>query len=476
MNTTPPTACASWPRLAAHAESWAGTHTSDLFASDSARAGALMAAAPGMRYEYGRQRVNALTLRLLTQLAHERGFAEWRDALLAGGNVNTSENRAAAHTALRAGDDAPDDVRQSLARMRELALGLRRGAIRRIISIGIGGSDLGPRLVADALGDADSVQKVRFVANVDPLELARALHGAEPSSTAFIVVSKTFSTQETLANAAAAMRWLGSTPAGGRMIAATSNAAAARAFGIAEVLAMPESVGGRFSLWSAAGLGAMCAIGPEAFDELLEGAREIDIHFATAGLDANVPVLMALLGVWNTNFLGAHAHAVLPYSHALRFLPAWLQQLEMESNGKCVDHAGRQVGYATAPVIFGAEGTVGQHSFHQWLHQGTQAVPSDFIVFEGSDSTLRANAEAQAEALMRGTVDPGLPAWRQQPGDRASSTLRFERLDSRNLGRLLALYEHKVFVQGVVWNVNSFDQWGVELGKVLAKQILQKEQ
>jgi glucose-6-phosphate isomerase len=217
----------------------------------------------------------------------------------------------------------------------------------------------------------------------------------------------------------------------------------------------------------------MCAIGPEAFDEILEGAREMDAHFAAAPFEENVPVLMALLSVWNINFLGSTAYAVLPYAHALRMLPAWLQQLEMESNGKRVDHDGRALDYATAPVVFGAEGTVGQHSFHQLLHQGTHVVPADFIVFERSHGMLKANAEAQAEALLHGTTDPELPPWRQQPGGRPSSTLRLQQIDARNLGRLLALYEHKVFAQGVIWNVNSFDQWGVELGKALANRILQ---
>jgi glucose-6-phosphate isomerase len=474
MNITSPLSCPSWPRLAAHAATWTGTRTADLYANDARRAETFMAAAPGMRYEYGRQRVTQLTLRLLVQLAQERGFAGWREAMLGGGTVNTTENRSAGHVMQRAGDDAPEDVRRELARMRALAAGLRGGSMRRIINIGIGGSDLGPRMVADALGGPEGSHKVRFVANVDPLELDRALAGADPATTAFIVVSKTFTTQETLANAERARHWLGSAPVAKHMIAATSNVAAARAFGIEEILPMQDSVGGRFSLWSTVGFGAMCAIGPAAFDELLDGARESDIHFATAPLEANVPLLMALLGVWNGNFLGACAHAVLPYAHALRQLPAWLQQLEMESNGKCVDHAGERVGYETAPVIFGAEGTVGQHSFHQFLHQGTQAVPADFIVFEEAHELLRANAEAQAEALMHGTADPALPPWRQQPGDRPSSTLRFERMDAKNLGRLLATYEHKVFAQGVIWNINSFDQWGVELGKRLANEILKK--
>ena len=478
MNTTPPDTCASWTRLAAHAETWRGTHLRDLFDGDPRRATALCATAPGMRLDFSRQRVNALTLRLLTQLAQERGFAEWREALLDGRPVNTSENRAAGHTALRAGEEAPHEVKAALGRMRELADGLRDGRFRRVVNLGIGGSDLGPRLVADALPAAAGAPDVRFVANVDPRELERALEGAEPDSTLFIVVSKTFTTQETLANAVNARHWLGERPISRHMIAGTAKPSRARQFGITEVLPMPDWVGGRFSLWSCAGFAAMCAIGPDAFDELLAGARDTDRHFADAAPESNLPLLMALLGVWNINFLGARSHAVLPYAHALRLLPAWLQQLEMESNGKRVDHDGRSLAYQTCPVIFGAEGTVGQHSFHQLLHQGTLTVPSDFIVFDqlpgdpAATEVLAANAQAQAEALVRGTNDPGLAPWRRHPGDRPSTTLHVERLDARNLGRLLALYEHKVFAQGVVWNIDSFDQWGVELGKQLAGEIL----
>ena len=484
MNTTPPVSCASWSRLAAHAATWSGTRLADLFAADPKRAQTLAVEAAGIRLDFSRQRVTALTLRLLTQLAGERGLAEWRQALLEGMPVNTTENRAAGHTALRAGAGAPAEVQQTLARMRELAAQLGSGAVRRIVNLGIGGSDLGPRLVADALGargDSQGKLEVRFVANADPLALARALEGAEPDTTYFIAASKTFTTQETLANAARARQWLGTRPLAKHMAAATENAEAARRFGIDEVLPIPAWVGGRYSLWSAAGFAAMCAIGPDAFDELLAGARDMDEHFAAAPPETNLPVLLALLGVWNVNFLGIHTHAVLPYAHALRGLPAHLQQLEMESNGKRVDHDGRTLEYATAPLVFGAEGTVGQHSFHQWLHQGTQAVSADFIVVEhlGGDAQgaafLAANAEAQAEALLHGATDPELPAWRRQPGDRPSSTLHLELLDARNLGRLIALYEHKVFVQGVVWNIDSFDQWGVELGKQLSNEILRRK-
>jgi glucose-6-phosphate isomerase len=254
----------------------------------------------------------------------------------------------------------------------------------------------------------------------------------------------------------------------------TSNVDLATGFGASELLPMWDWVGGRFSVLSAVGFAAMCAIGAERFDEFLAGGRDADEHFAQAPLEKNVPVLMALIGVWNTNFIGAPTHAVLPYSNALRLLPAYLQQLEMESNGKRVDREGRSVDYATAPVLWGAEGTVSQHSFHQLLHQGTHVVPCDFIDMQ-SDRVLSANARAQADALAFGTEDAALPPHRRYPGNRPSSMLLFEGLNARNLGRLIALYEHKVFTQGVIWNINSFDQWGVELGKELARKILKGE-
>jgi glucose-6-phosphate isomerase len=308
-----------------------------------------------------------------------------------------------------------------------------------------------------------------------------------------VVVSKSFATEETLANAAAAQRWLGSRrDAAGHFIAVTDNERAALEFGAGEVLPLWDWVGGRFSVWSAASFCALLAVGEQRFDEFLSGARDMDEHFAAAPLERNLPALMALLGVWNVNFLGAATHAVLPYAHALRRLPAYLQQLEMESNGKCVDRDGRAVGYATAPVVWGGEGTPGQHTFHQWLHQGTQAVPCDFVV-TGASRELDAHAEAQAHALAFGTelvapaqshavapaqshsvtpAEAGVHPHQHCPGNRPSSTLRLERLDARNLGRLLACWEHKVFAQGAIWNLNSFDQWGVELGKALAQQFL----
>ncbi|MGQ0654962.1 MAG: glucose-6-phosphate isomerase [Betaproteobacteria bacterium] len=470
MNTTPPTELKAWSQLGAHAESWREVKLAELFGQDASRAAQFVARAEGLRYDYSRQRLGAMTLRLLAHLAAERGFEAWREALLTGKEVNDTENRPAWHSALRAGESAPQEVKDALSRVRDLSEKIRsEKRIRRVVNLGTGGSDLGPRLLADALGD--DVLEVRFAANVDPRELERALDGAEADSTLFIVASKTFTTQETMSNASRAKAW-----GAKHFIAVSSNIAAARKFGASEVLPMWDWVGGRFSVWSAVGLAAACAMGFEAFAELLAGGRDMDRHFAEAPLEKNIPALMAMIGVWNTNFVGTATHAVLPYSSALRLLPAYLQQLEMESNGKRVDRRGRVCDYATAPVLWGAEGTVSQHSFHQLLHQGTQAVPCDFIDI-ASDKVLSANLLAQADALAFGTEnagarDPSLPPYRRYPGNRPSSILYLDKLDARNLGRLIAAYEHKVFTQGVLWNINSFDQWGVELGKQLASKLL----
>ena len=470
MNTTAPTSCASWSALAAHAEASRDTHLRELFANDAQRASHLVVEAAGVRFDYSRQRLGAITLRLLAHLAAERGFAEWRTALLSGKPINNTEDRAAWHTALRAATPPPE-VRDTLERMRRLASTLRaERRYTRIVNLGTGGSDLGPRLLTDALAngkDAGTID-VRFAANVDPRDLERALEGAEPAETLVIIASKTFTTQETMANAERAKQW------GARAFYAVSaNVDAAKRFGASEILPMWDWVGGRYSVWSAVGFAAMCAIGPDAFADFLAGGREVDEHFASAPVEKNIPALMALIGVWNTNFLGCETHAVLPYANALRLLPAYLQQLEMESNGKRVDRAGRVVDYATAPVLWGAEGTVSQHSFHQLLHQGTQVVPCDFIDL-GLDANLSANARAQADALAFGTVDEKLPPHRQYPGNRPSSMLFLDGCTPRNLGRLIALYEHKVFAEGVLWNINSFDQWGVELGKQMAQMRAKK--
>jgi glucose-6-phosphate isomerase len=444
MNTAPPTACPAWKKLEAHA------HRSQ------SSAGERLAQAPGVTLDYTRQRIDAEGLALLAQLAAERGFDEWRAALFAGEKINTTEDRAVGHTVLRAGDPTA---------MLSLAAAIRaRKQYRRVVNLGTGGSDLGPRLLADAF--SDGTLDVRFVANVDQLELERAIAGADPQSTLVVVASKTFTTQETMANANA-LKAKGYT----NFVAATANPAEARRFGAAEVLEFPESVGGRYSVWSAAGFAGLLAVGASAFSEFIAGARDIDAHFRREPPERNLPALLAMLGVWNVNFLGIHAHAVLPYAHRLRLLPAYLQQLEMESNGKSVDREGRPVGYATCPVLFGAEGTNSQHAFMQLLHQGPQPVAADFIDASVND-TLSANARAQADALFRGTADAKLPSYKQHPGGRPSSILKFGSFTARDLGRLLAIYEHKVFTQGVLWNINSFDQWGVELGKQLAGNLL----
>jgi glucose-6-phosphate isomerase len=457
MNTTSPVDCPAWKKLLAHAEGWRGAKLAELRSSDPARGQGMIAEAPGLRLDYSRQRVGSLTLHLLARLAAERGFDAWRAALYAGARLNTTEDRAVTHIALRTGE--------AVSKVLELSDAIRKERrYRRIINIGIGGSDLGPRLLADAFGDG--ALDVRFVANADPLELERALAGAAPDTTLMVVVSKTFSTQETLANATAARR-LGYR----NFLAVTANPEAAAQFGADEVLPMPDSVGGRYSVWSAAGFSAACALGFDAFKDFLAGGKEIDDHFLATPVEQNVPALMALLGVWNVNFLGIDAHAVLPYAHRLRLLPAYLQQLEMESNGKGVDREGRPVGYATCPVVFGAEGTPAQHAFMQLLHQGTRAIAADFID-AAAGAVLSANAQAQADALAYGTGASELPPHRRHPGNRPSSILKFRQFAARDLGRLLALYEHKVFTQGVLWNINSFDQWGVELGKQLAEQNL----
>ena len=461
VNTTSPAACPAWKKLEAHAETWRAARLADLLAGDSGRTRRMVAEAPGVQLDYSRQRAGALTLRLLIQLADERGFDEWRSALFEGKPVNSTEARAAGHVALRA------DTNDSLSRLNAFCSKVKdEKKFSRILNLGTGGSDLGPRLLADAFG-SDALD-VRFVANIDPVELERALAGADPAATLIVVVSKSFSTQETLANAAAARQ-----RGFGNICAVTSNAAAAREFGAAEIFPMPDTVGGRYSVWSAASLAAQMAVGAPAFSEFLAGGRDIDEHFRNAPLDSNIPALMALLGVWNVNFLGLQAHAVLPYSHRLRQLPAYLQQLEMESNGKGVDREGRAVDYATCPVIFGAEGTPAQHAFMQLLHQGPRAVAADFID-ASINETLSVNAHAQADALAYGTGNAALPPHRQHPGNRPSSILTFRSFTPRDLGRLIALYEHKVFTQGVLWNINSFDQWGVELGKQLAQNILSR--
>ena len=452
-----------------------------------------------LRADLSKQRISSADLDALVDLARSRDLEGWRERLFAGAPINTSENRAVLHTALRGvgGEAVAADVSAMRARIRDFATELRaQDRFDAIVHIGIGGSDLGPRLVADAFAATqDAAFDLRFANNVDGASLNDALAGLDPARTLVVVVSKSFGTQETKMNADSARDWLqaaGCAPAD-HVLAVTANRDRAVAFGIdaSNVFDFWEWVGGRYSVWSAVGLSLALAFGPEAFEALLDGAAAMDRHFRDAPLEANLPVLVALAGVWNRNALGYGSHAVIPYARRLRKLPAFLQQLEMESNGKGAGRDGEAAGL-TCPVLWGDEGTNGQHAFFQWLHQGTPGAPVDFVAVladhEGRPDhhrALLANCFAQSEALMLGKSEAvvraenasrddldALAPQKTFPGNRPSTTITLDALTPQALGHLIALYEHKVFVQGVIWGINSFDQWGVELGKVLADTIL----
>jgi glucose-6-phosphate isomerase len=467
---------------------------------DPARLEKFSIAAGGLRLGYAFQNVTDETLSLLVALAEQQKVPEWRARMFAGEKINATENRAVLHTALRHFDDTPvlvdaldvmPEIRATQNRIAafidDVQNGRWKGAtgkpFRDVVNIGIGGSDLGPRLAARALTPFASGIETHFVANADPFDMERVLKKADPAQTLFVVVSKTFTTQETLLNARAARQWisekLGEGAVERHFVAVSVNAKEVEKFGIHSdnLFPMWDWVGGRYSLWSAVGLSVALAIGQSNFRKLLAGAAAMDAHFRTAPLALNMPIILALLGVWNRNFLGSAAQAVLPYSERLRDLPRYLQQLEMESNGKSVTRGGEAVDYGTAPVIFGDCGTVGQHSFHQCLHQGSDPIPADFIAVAEDDlnkpdahRAVLANAAAQMGALAFGQTD-ALKPQDIYPGSRPSTLLRLEKLDPYHLGMLLALYEHKTFVQGIVWDINSFDQPGVELGKRMAKDL-----
>ncbi len=456
------------------------------FAADPHRLPKMSLDAGGLHLDLSKQAWTAGGLAAAVELARAAGVEAARDDLFAGKAVNATEGRAALHMALRAPDGAPQqhEVLQSRAALRAFAEGVRAGTIAasdggaftHILHIGIGGSDLGPRLVWEALKPLSPRIGLTFAANVDPAEIAAALAGLDPGRTLVIIVSKTFTTAETMANAAAARAWLqaglGEPDAKAHLAAVSTNLEATAAFGVPanRVFGFRDWVGGRFSVWSAVGLSCAIALGWDAFEAFLAGAAALDRHFIEAPLEANAPVLMALANIYNRNGLDRCARAVVPYAQRLALFPAFLQQLEMESNGKPADHL-------TAGVVFGEAGTNGQHAFFQMLHQGTDVIPVEFIaVREARDgppaqqAMLVANCLAQAEALMNG-ADASEP-WRRFPGNRPSTMIVLERLDPESLGALIALYEHKVFVEGVIWRINSFDQWGVELGKTLAARIL----
>jgi glucose-6-phosphate isomerase len=472
------TRSAAWQALADHQRKMAAATLAGLFAADPARGERYCLEAGMIFLDYSKHRVDAETLRLLLALAEQAQVSRWIERMFAGEAINSTEQRAVLHVALRS-RDARAEVRQARARMRSFVDGVRGDArITDVVNVGIGGSDLGPRMLTRALRRfRDGGPRVHFVSNVDPADLDATLAGLSPGTTLFIVASKTFTTAETLANAGRARAWLEaglgrSADLSRHLAAATANLAGAQSLGVPgeRVFPMWDWVGGRYSVWSAVGLPVALAVGMDAFEDLLRGAEAMDTHFRTQPLERNLPVLLALLEVWYVNFFGAQTRAVIPYSEDLRELPAYLQQLEMESNGKRVDRDGNEVDYATAPVVWGAPGTNSQHSFHQLLHQGTRLVPVDFILAQDGPAELSANALAQAAALAFGLATPATPH-KALPGNRPSSMLLLERIAPRALGGLIAMYEHKVFVEGVVWNLNSFDQWGVEHGKTLARAL-----
>ncbi|SDH68482.1 glucose-6-phosphate isomerase [Roseospirillum parvum] len=510
----------AWEALKSHYTEVRDLHMRDLFAADPERFRRFSLSVGDLMLDYSKNRITEETRNLLVTLAEERGVPEMRAAMFSGAPINSTEHRAVLHVALRNragrvievdGEDVTPLVNAELAKVRAFAEKVRDGSwtgatgkpVRDVVNIGIGGSDLGPAMVTQALKPyGKSGLKVHFVSNVDASHLVETLKGLDPETTLFLVASKTFTTQETLTNATTARQWLtaalGEAAVANHFAAMSTNAEAVGAFGIdtANMFRFWDWVGGRYSLWSAIGLPIAIAIGPDNFDALLAGAEDMDRHFHEAPLAENMPVILALLGVWYTNFFGSGAHAVLPYDQYLARLPAYLQQADMESNGKTTCRDGKPALWATGPVLFGEPGTNGQHSFYQLLHQGSHLIPCDFIAPAQSHNPrgdhhaiLLANVLAQGEALMRGKTAAeaeaeleaaSLPASQVEalvphkvfPGNRPSNTLIMPRLTPRTLGMLIALYEHKIFVQGVIWGINSFDQWGVELGKQLAKRIL----
>ena len=504
----------AWKALGAHHKKIARLHLRELFAADARRGEKMTTEAVGLFLDYSKNRVTAETLKLLLQLAKESNLRGRMDAMFTGEKINITENRAVLHTALRAprnakifvdGKNVVPEVHAVLDKMTAFADCVRSGAwqgqtgkrIRNIVNIGIGGSDLGPVMAYEALKHyAKRNLKFLFVSNVDGADFVEAVHDLDPAETLFIVSSKTFTTQETMTNAESARDWLLNGLGGNKkavakhFVAVSTNAEKVSAFGIdtANMFGFWDWVGGRYSMDSAIGLSTMLAVGPENFREMLTGFHEMDEHFRTAPFEKNLPVLLALLSVWNTDFLGAETVAVLPYENYLKRFPAYLQQLMMESNGKHVTLDGQKVNYETSPIYWGEPGTNGQHSFYQLIHQGTRLIPCDFIAFARAltplgrhHDILLANVFAQSEALAFGKtaaevkaekVPDALVPHKVFEGNRPSNTILAERLTPAVLGKLVALYEHIVFVQGAIWSVNPFDQWGVELGKALAQRIV----
>ncbi len=512
----------AWQALQKHFETICGLHMRELFRDDPGRAERMCLALDDIRVDFSKNRVTDETLALLMRLAEEREVPRFIERMFAGEKINLTEGRAVLHVALRNrseraitvdGEDVMPAVRAVLSKMRAFTEKLRSGAhrghtgerITDVVNIGIGGSDLGPHMVCEALRPYwKEGMRAHFVSNVDGSDLAETLAVLDPARTLFIVASKTFTTQETLTNARLARAWLvdglgDESAVAAHFVAVSTNYEKVREFGIDpdNVFEFWDWVGGRYSLWSAIGLSIACVIGMDAFEALLDGAYRMDEHFRSAPLAENLPVVLAMLGVWYANFFDACSFALLPYDQLLHRMPAWLQQGDMESNGKRTRRDGETVeGYTTGPIVWGEPGTNGQHAFFQLLHQGTRLVPADFLAplfsqhpLGDHHDKLLANMLAQTEALMVGKTQAEARAELEKagmdeariaellphkvfPGNRPTNTILFERVDPRTLGSLLALYEHRIFVQGVIWGVNSFDQWGVELGKQLAGRIL----
>ena len=514
-----------WQALCRHQKTIAASNMRDLFAQDTNRFDKFSFQLDDMLFDFSKHRINDETLPLLLQLAREAHLENWRDRMFAGEKINITENRAVLHTALRNrsnrpvlvdGVDVMPEVNEVLAQMRDFSEKVRSGAwlgytgkrITDVVNIGIGGSDLGPVMVCDALKPYASADlAVHFVSNIDGAHLMRALEKCQPETTLFIVASKTFTTQETMTNAISARTWFlnkaqDNAHVAKHFVALSTNAKAVTDFGIdqANMFAFWDWVGGRYSLWSAIGLSIALYVGMDHFEALLSGAHEMDQHFQTAPLEENMPVIMALIGIWYNNFFDVATHAILPYDQGMSRFPAYLQQADMESNGKFICRDGKRIQYKTGPVIWGEAGTNGQHAFYQLIHQGTQVVPCDFLMPVHSHyaigkhgyahhKILLANFLAQTQALMLGkTPDEARLELQEQgltgaelenllphkvfEGNRPSTSILFDKLTPNTLGKLIALYEHKIFVQGMIWDINSYDQWGVEYGKQIAQEIL----
>ncbi|MCG7553339.1 glucose-6-phosphate isomerase [Pseudoalteromonas sp. Of11M-6] len=510
----------SWQKLSSSAQRVEQQHLKTMFANDAQRFEKFSRQIPGVLFDFSKQRIDDQTFSEMMQLAKESDIALWREKMFSGEKINITEDRAVLHTALRNRANTPiyvdgvnvtEQVNAELEKLQAFSNRVRSGewqgytgkAVKDVVAIGVGGSNLGPQMVTDALAAyADDTLNVHYVSNVDGVQIASVLKGLDAETTLFVVSSKTFTTSETMTNAKTAVEWFLNAASdraaiAKHFVAVSTNLEKTRAFGISDdnVFTMWDWVGGRFSLWSAIGLPIALYLGFDKFVEVLEGAFEIDEHFKTANNEDNIPLLMALLSVWNTSFLGYQAQAILPYDQALHMLPAYLQQGEMESNGKHVTFAGEQVNYTTVPIIWGMTGINGQHAFYQCLHQGNVIVPADFIAsIEPQNKVgqhhdiLLSNFFAQTEAMMAGVdaqqvredltakgksdaeIDKLIPHKIHQ-GNRPTSSFILDKVDAKAVGRLIALYEHKIFCQGIILDVCSFDQWGVELGKGLASNI-----